>query len=97
MGDRLMAPFSDEVVWRLARFQATGYMHPFTCGRRGEHFRLNEGLLIPTNAGWICPVDSCGYTQDWAYDFMIDDAMFARMAAARKDILERMTGDWPRD
>jgi hypothetical protein len=46
--------------------------HPFTCCSHEGCERLeqpNEGALIPTNDGWICP---CGkYKQDWCHDFMV--------------------------
>ena len=46
--------------------------HPFTCCSHNGCERLkqpNEGALIPTKEGWICP---CGeYKQNWCHDFMV--------------------------
>lgn len=58
-------------------------MHPFTCGsgNRGDgahleyaaiHDYRDNGLLLATAEGWICPVPGCDYAQDWAHDFMLN-------------------------
>lgn len=48
--------------------------HPFTCCSHNGCNRLqqpNEGALIPTIEGWVCP---CGkYTQNWCHDFMVSE------------------------
>ena len=82
--DKIKAPFSPEQVKLLNEYQEMGIMHPFTCGGQPMEFEdedgkftensrdqcPNEGLLIATKQGWVCP---CGkYTQDWAHDFMLD-------------------------
>jgi hypothetical protein len=74
MGDiyEIRAPWTPQQVEALNRFQAERRMHPFTCGRRDQH-RDNEGILVATVHGWHCPVDDCGYTQDWALSFMVTD------------------------
>src|ERR1044072_7972748 len=77
------APWSDEQVDKLNEWQAgmikinmlDGSMilmqtHPFTCGAVtcDRSAREDEGKLIPSNNGWVCP---CGdYKQDWCHDFM---------------------------
>lgn len=66
------APWSDEQVAALDRWQRSECVHPFTCGDRDGH-PWNEdyfdyGPLIPTNAGWVC--EHCDYTQDWAHAMM---------------------------
>jgi len=82
---RIYAPFTDEQVDQLHQWQSgmvkaltpENYLiemptHPFTCCshdgcKRSE--REDEGVLIPSNEGWICP---CGeYKQNWCHDFMI--------------------------
>jgi hypothetical protein len=75
--ERIYAPFTDEQVEKLNRFQSTKSIHPFTCCTPSEirecqrRLRRNEGILIATNDGWVCP---CGeYVQDWAYAGMLDD------------------------
>ena len=48
--------------------------HPFTCCSHNDCDRLNqpnEGALIPSKEGWICP---CGeYKQNWCHDFMVEN------------------------
>lgn len=56
---------TDREVERLKQHQENTCFHPFTCGGencdRGE--RSDDGVLIPTNEGWICP---CGdYKQEY--------------------------------
>lgn len=46
-------------------------VHPFTCVRKecDRSKRADDGILIPTNNGWVCP---CGaYTQDWCGEGMV--------------------------
>jgi hypothetical protein len=47
------------------------HMHPFTCANREGHPLMagDNGVLVPTVRGWICPF--CSYTQTWAHDFMM--------------------------
>jgi hypothetical protein len=65
----IKAPFTKVQINHLWDYQLSGRMHPFTCGKRDNHPE-NEGILVPTFDGWVCPVDGCGYTQDWAHEFM---------------------------
>jgi hypothetical protein len=60
--------FTPEEVVVLERYQRDGRYHPFTCANRGDGSHREEGLLVPTVRGWICPY--CDYTQNWAHDFM---------------------------
>lgn len=59
----LKAPWTDEQVDHLNAFQRSGAFHPFTCGKCRND-------LVATTGGWICPTTDCGYTQDWAHEFM---------------------------
>ena len=67
----MKAPFAEEQVANLKKWQETVWVHPFTCCshdgcERAE--REDGGTLIPTTDGWHCP---CGkYKQDWAHDNM---------------------------
>lgn len=65
-----VAPWTDEEVKRLNEYQQHEYFHPFTCPYRDndKHY-MNEGTLIATNNGWVCPF--CDYTQNWAHDGML--------------------------
>jgi len=71
----VQAPWTEEQVAALERWQASGVVHPFTCVNRGDGKHSNEGgdlgILTPTPTGWICR--SCDYRQDWAHDFMLLD------------------------
>lgn len=75
MTDKIVAPFTEQQVINLNKYQSSGRMHPFTCGgaecNRSE--REDEGILIATTEGWVCP---CGkYTQNWAHDFMVENQL----------------------
>jgi hypothetical protein len=65
----IYAPWTAEQINNLTTFQRSGSVHPFTCGRRDEH-RDNPGVLIATEAGWVCPVATCEFQQNWAHAFM---------------------------
>lgn len=76
-----------EQVAALFNWQIAGHVHPFTCGQRDDHPKIDgeKGLLIPTRNGWICPC--CDYTQDWAHEFMFQPA------ALRGDPVMKMIQD----
>lgn len=79
------APWSKTQTGNLNRWQKSGLVHPFTCGTcrdanpwpepTEEHanaegpFEDHEYRLRATQNGWVC--DNCGYTQDWAWDIML--------------------------
>ncbi len=69
MSDIVYAPFTDEQVRRLNKWQKSGKIHPFTCGGSDNC----RSILIPTNNGWICP--NCDYKQDWCHSFMVKDTI----------------------
>lgn len=76
MSEKIYAPFSEEIVKALNRWQITGHVHPFTCANRDdpvhrERLNKDKGTLVATRHGWICL--DCDYTQDWAHDFMAHD------------------------
>lgn len=64
------APWNMEEVAALQAYQDAKFVHPFTCGARGDHpiVHGDKGVLIPTRGGWICQF--CDYTQDWAHEHM---------------------------
>lgn len=75
----IYAPWTDEQVAALNRWQDCDWVHPFTCGKRDTpdhkldakvHGKHDHGILIATTNGWQCPV--CDYTQNWAHDFMLN-------------------------
>ena len=70
---KITAPWTQEQVDALNRFQQSDYVHPFTCGsgrRTDADHKDGEGILLATVDGWKCPF--CDYTQDWAHDFMLN-------------------------
>lgn len=70
----LKAPWTQEQVDALNRFQESGQFHPFTCGsgnRCDDKHLDGEGRLVATVDGWVCPY--CDYKQDWAHEFMFMD------------------------
>lgn len=56
------APWTDDQVENLNRFQHDGRMHEFTCECRNK--------LTATNDGWVC--SECDYTQNWAAPMMTE-------------------------
>lgn len=74
--DRSYAPWTDDELANLNRFQTLGFMHEFTCCSPEEipecqrRTKQNGGMLTATTDGWVCP---CGkYKQDWCYPYMLD-------------------------
>ena len=57
------APWSDEFVGKLNKYQQSNAGHPYTCGR--DHGK--EVKLVASRKGWTCPEVGCDYTQDWAF------------------------------
>ncbi len=69
---RIHAPFTEEQVEGLNRWQRSTTVHPFTCAHREGHPMDPEGdygVLVAKPEGWTCR--HCDYTQDWAWDFMV--------------------------
>lgn len=66
------APWTAETVMALFAYQRDTMNHAFTCGDRADHplFDGDQGVLVPTVGGWICPF--CSYTQNWAYASMAE-------------------------
>lgn len=56
------APWTDEEVACLEKWQACDAVHPFTS--------LEGEILIPTRKGWVCTPDG-PVIQDWAHTFMV--------------------------
>lgn len=73
----IFPPWSEEEVSALNAYQQHAPMHPFTCPNRGDdEHRIDgardEGILVATPEGWVCPAPSCPYVQSWAHAFMAD-------------------------
>ena len=64
---RIDAPWTDEQVRCLNRFQQYAFVHPFTCVNAHE----GDRVLVATREGWRCP--SCSYTQTWAHEVMLQE------------------------
>ena len=82
---QIYAPFNKEQVAQLNAFQDSGITHPFTCGQQDmlDH-KGSEAVLIATSSGWICPIPSCNYQQDWAHEMMVDKTIVESMKALRR-------------
>jgi len=63
--DVLRAPWTDQQVSKLNRFQRLGHVHEFTCPNNHD----SDRVLVASNDGWHCP--SCDYQQDWAHVTML--------------------------
>lgn len=68
MTSKITAPWTDDEVAALNRFQTCGFVHEFTC--IDDHGSASR-VLIARRDGWHCP--SCGYRQDWAHRFMLQE------------------------
>jgi len=53
--DLIHAPFDDEQVEVMARYQKEGRFHPYTC--------CNHQTMVMTHDGLKCP--KCGVVQNW--------------------------------
>jgi len=62
--DTVEAPWTDEQVDALNRWQQCGHVHEFTCPNHHKASRVLEAK----NDGWHCP--GCTYTQTWAHVMM---------------------------
>lgn len=60
----IIAPWTQEQVDGLNRYQASGVFHEFTCGTDSRH-----RALVATVDGWVCL--DCPYRQDWAHAGMV--------------------------
>lgn len=65
----IKAPWTDDQVAALARWQTYGFVHEFTC-MAIDHPAGKNNVLYPTRDGWRCL--HCDYTQDWAHNFMFE-------------------------
>ena len=63
----IYAPWTDEQVMQLNRFQRSPFVHPFTCPSE-----RHDAVLMASRNNWECPYPDCDYTQNWAHDFMAD-------------------------
>jgi hypothetical protein len=64
----MTAPWSEEQVAALNKYQKDGRMHPFTCPGEFEQCKAHRELIATTN-GWVC---QCGkYKQNWAHEWMV--------------------------
>lgn len=73
---KITAPWSPEQVAALNKWQQLGYVHEFTCPH-------GHGPLTAQRDFWMCL--RCGYTQEWAHDFMCDVAKHPKNPLAPKE------------
>lgn len=75
--NKIRAPWTDEQVAGLNRYQRSGRFHPFTGERlAGRHADHSECILVATNAGWLrcaeCQSIDGEVVQEWAWSFMVN-------------------------
>lgn len=67
----IKAPWTQAQVDALNEYQKSGRFHGYTCG--GNHGASQ--LLVATIYGWVCPIATCSYSQNWAHALsMSEDA-----------------------
>ena len=91
MSGRVKAPWTAEQVKNLNDFQEAGIFHEFCCGGKIGGADCHA-VLIATENGWVCPVN-CGYTQDWANDFMTNGSW--RVELERLKSIEQVEASTP--
>ncbi len=64
MSNKITAPWTEEQVETLQKYQENSCVHPYTC-ECGE-------LLVPTTDEWECEV--CSYTQNWFWEYSLEIA-----------------------
>lgn len=60
MVEKSYAPWSVKQVYALKARQKDIKLHAYTCGWH------SDTVLIPTYYGWVCAINGCDYTQNWA-------------------------------
>lgn len=72
--EKVNAPWTFEQVAKLneAQFEYAHRIHPFTCGK--HHYLESHPVLVATRDGWVCPIETCLYTQNWAWSFQLEAA-----------------------
>ena len=61
----IYAPWDDETVEKLNRYQKAGAFHPYTC------MCPSSPKLTATREGWKC--DRCDWFQEWAFAISLDE------------------------
>lgn len=89
---KIKAPWTDEQVAALNRWQGYGFVHEFTCAAI-THPEGANNVLVAERVGWFCP--ACDYTQGWAHDYMFKPQVNSfviqvKTAAAAFDVLRSM-------
>lgn len=104
--EQIKAPFTEEQVKALNKYQFSGAFHPFTCRgqvrvvtkgqaplERSRDTCPNEGILIATESGWQCPCKDSECNQDWAWRFMTENIDMYRIRDGK--LLKRKEGYKP--
>lgn len=99
---KIIAPFTVEQVVLLEIWQTSRGFHSFTCCSHNNCERRkqpNEGALIPSTDGWVCP---CGeWKQNWCHDYMctspelprIEDRLQYEIAKEQLESMRNTYGD----
>ena len=60
----MKAPFSEDTISKIEKYQSYHLVHPLTCGNdscRDDLYATKDSLCCP----------SCDYTQDWVPDYVL--------------------------
>lgn len=79
MNIRVKAPWSEEQIAELKKWQASKEVHPFTSA---EH-----AVLLPSKEGWVAK-EGGPVVEDWAWDFMLDGSFRERVEDNLKKVFE---------
>jgi len=74
MTELVWAPFTQDQVDALTRFQQGRWMHPFTCPNRSNYDHADiwgdRGTLVPQQQAMTCV--NCGFFQLWVHAYMLE-------------------------
>lgn len=62
---QVFAPFTPDQVESLNACQRLSGLHPFTCPH-------DRAMLAAQSTGWVCTMERCTFTQNWAWSYMAD-------------------------
>jgi hypothetical protein len=72
--EKIYPPWSDEEVVVLRAWQNAHPVEAMLC-TQNTHFSPPTLPMVATILGMCCQEEGCGYTQEWAYAYMLEDAL----------------------
>ena len=85
--EKIVAPWTEEQVQTLNKWQTLPNMHPFT----GYNSAGNKVSLIATLEGWIAE-EGGQVVQTWAYASMASKEMIERLRQEYEELMKLLTG-----